>query len=68
VEKINYYDDDDDDDTEINVDYDYDNDDAHRPLTPPPVSLKIMMCGRKGRGYNIKLPTSSLRTIVPELR
>jgi hypothetical protein len=33
-----------------------------------PVSLKIMICGRKGRGYNIKLPTSSLKTIVPALR
>jgi hypothetical protein len=33
-----------------------------------PVSLKIMICGRNGRGNNIKLPTSSLKTIVPALR
>jgi len=63
MEDINY-----DDDTEINVDYDDDDDDVHQPPSTPPVSLKIMICGRKGRGYNIKLPTSSLRTIVPALR
>jgi len=28
----------------------------------------MMICGRKDRGYNIKLPTSSLKTIVPALR
>ncbi len=57
--------------THIDID-DYndddDDDDLHRPLTTPPVSLKIMICGRKGRGYNIKLPTSSLKKIVPALR
>ena len=27
-----------------------------------------MICGRKGKGYNIKLPTEELKTIVPALR
>ena len=28
----------------------------------------MMICGRKGRGYNIMLPTSSLKKIIPALR
>jgi len=33
-----------------------------------PVSMKIMKCGRKDKGYNIKLPTENLKKIVPALK